>query len=259
MKYSQEAVFHDIYQDAKWQINWEIYQVVDRYTATAFHLEDTLKVDWMVTVVDLDSGLTNQDKSTMEFWAAMTPSYIIYSIELEQALHRAHTVLACRNLVSIFILAMLPYKISMNAMRRKLPIKIDDHRSLWTIPAAQLLSIACHKPKLPITLMVSRPFCMEIHKLQVWMVGRVWVSMLKYGGWNYFWMYSCLSPCFFSYLNLSPVQMDSAQVFTTFWVTQMEVDVPHLPNPWKLQCGWYWSVSGLISSYEHICSINVQW
>jgi hypothetical protein len=46
-------------------------------------------------------------------------------------------------------------------------------------------------------------------------------------------MFSCFSLLFFSSLDLGPVQMASARVFTTFGVNQVEVDFPHAPDPPK--------------------------
>jgi hypothetical protein len=45
---------------------------------------------------------------------------------------------------------------------------------------------------------------------------------------------SCFSSLlFFSSLDLGPVQMASARVFTTFGVSQEEVDFPRAPDPPK--------------------------
>jgi hypothetical protein len=46
-------------------------------------------------------------------------------------------------------------------------------------------------------------------------------------------MFSCFSLLFFTSLDLSPVQMASACVFTTFEVSQVEVDFPRAPGPPK--------------------------
>jgi hypothetical protein len=43
---------------------------------------------------------------------------------------------------------------------------------------------------------------------------------------------SCF-PLLFSSLDVGPVQMASAWVFTTFGVSQMEVDFPRAPDPPK--------------------------
>jgi len=50
---------------------------------------------------------------------------------------------------------------------------------------------------------------------------------------EYFWMFSCFSILFFSSLDLGPVQMASAWVFTTFGVGQVEVDFPREAGPPK--------------------------
>jgi len=57
---------------------------------------------------------------------------------------------------------------------------------------------------------------------------------------------------FFSSLDLGPVQMASAWVFTTFTVSQVEVDFPHAPDPPKGHPEWYQTVAGRMSSYEYI-------
>ena len=49
------------------------------------------------------------------------------------------------------------------------------------------------------------------------MVVGAWVRKLRYGGWDHFWMLSYFSPLLFgSCLDLGPVQMVSAYVFTTY-------------------------------------------
>jgi hypothetical protein len=72
----------------------------------------------------------------------------------------------------------------------------------------------------------------ERYELRVWMVGGVWVRKWRYGGRDHFWLFyvSLLS---FSSLDLGPVQMASARVFTTFGVNQVEVDFPRAPDPPK--------------------------
>jgi len=57
---------------------------------------------------------------------------------------------------------------------------------------------------------------------------------------------------FFSSLDLGPVQMASARVFTTFGVSQVEVDFPRAPDPPKGRPEWYQSVAGLMISYEYV-------
>jgi hypothetical protein len=44
---------------------------------------------------------------------------------------------------------------------------------------------------------------------------------------------SCFSLLSFSCMDLGPVQMASARVFTTFGVNQVEVDFPRAPDPPK--------------------------
>jgi len=73
----------------------------------------------------------------------------------------------------------------------------------------------------------------EIYGLREWMVGGVWVWKWRCGGRDHFWMFSCFSLLFFSSLDLGPVQMASAWVFTTFGISQVEVDFPRAPDPPK--------------------------
>jgi len=83
------------------------------------------------------------------------------------------------------------------------------------------------------TLMIPTMTYAEIYGLRVWVVGGVWVWKWRYGGRDDFWMVSCFSLLFFSSLDLGPVQMASAWVFTTFGVSQVEVDFPRAPDPPK--------------------------
>jgi hypothetical protein len=46
--------------------------------------------------------------------------------------------------------------------------------------------------------------------------------------------------------------MASAWVFTTFGVSQVEVDFPRAPDQLKGRPEWYRSVAGLMSSYEYV-------
>jgi hypothetical protein len=50
---------------------------------------------------------------------------------------------------------------------------------------------------------------------------------------DHLWMFSSFSLLFFSSLDLGPVQMASAWIFTTFGVSQVEVDFPRAPDPPK--------------------------
>jgi len=68
---------------------------------------------------------------------------------------------------------------------------------------------------------------------------------------------SCFSLLLFSSLDLGPVQIALAWVFTTFGVSQVEVDFPCGPDPPKGHPAWYQSVVGLMSSYEYIRGIIV--
>jgi hypothetical protein len=65
-------------------------------------------------------------------------------------------------------------------------------------------------------------------------------------------MFSCFSLLFFSSLDLGPVQMASARVFTTFGVSQVEVEFPRAPDLPKGRPEWYRSVAGLMRLYEHV-------
>jgi len=60
------------------------------------------------------------------------------------------------------------------------------------------------------------------------------------------------SPYFIASLDLGPVQMASARVFTTFGVSQVEVDFPRAPDAPKGRPEWYQSVAGLMISYEYV-------
>jgi hypothetical protein len=74
----------------------------------------------------------------------------------------------------------------------------------------------------------------------------------RYGGRDHFWMFSSFSLLFFCSLDLGPVQMASARVFTTFGGSQVEVDFPRAPDPPKGLPEWYRSVAGLMISYEYV-------
>ena len=62
---------------------------------------------------------------------------------------------------------------------------------------------------------------------------------------------------FFSSLDLGPVQMASARVFTTFGVSQVEVDFPRAPDPPNGRPEAYRSVAGLMISYKYVCGMIV--
>jgi hypothetical protein len=68
----------------------------------------------------------------------------------------------------------------------------------------------------------------------------LWSMGLEVEIWrrDHFWMFSCFS-LLFSSLDLGPVQMASAWVFTTFGVSQVEVDFPRAPDPPKGRPEWY--------------------
>jgi len=70
----------------------------------------------------------------------------------------------------------------------------------------------------------------EIYELREWMVGGLWVWKWRFGGQGNFWKFSCFSLLVFSSLELGPVQMASAWVFTTFGVSQVEMDFPRAPD-----------------------------
>ena len=90
--------------------------------------------------------------------------------------------------------------------------------------------------------------------------GRKWVnrvSKLGTGGkvinWVVFSSVSSLlfsSPYFITSLDLGPVQMASARVFTTSRVRQVQVDFPPAPHPPKSCPEWYQLVAGLMILYE---------
>jgi hypothetical protein len=68
---------------------------------------------------------------------------------------------------------------------------------------------------------------------------------------------SLFSSLFFSSLDLGPVQMALARVFTTFGVSQVEVEFPRSPDPPKVHPERYRSVAGLMISYEYVRGMNV--
>jgi hypothetical protein len=83
------------------------------------------------------------------------------------------------------------------------------------------------------------------------MVNGAWVKKSRYGDGITFGCF-CFSLLFFSSLDLGPVQMASARVFTTFGVSQVEVDFPRapdLPKGYPERCQ---SVAGRMISYEYV-------
>jgi hypothetical protein len=68
------------------------------------------------------------------------------------------------------------------------------------------------------------------------------------------WMFSCFSLLFFSSLDLGPVQMASARVFTT---SQWMWSFPVRRIRRKVALELYQSVVGHMISYEYVRSINV--
>jgi len=79
------------------------------------------------------------------------------------------------------------------------------------------------------------------------MVVGAWVRKLRYGGRDHFWMFSCFSLLFFSSLDLGPVQMASAWVFTT---SQWRWSFPVHRIRRKVAIELYRSVVGLMGSYD---------
>jgi len=75
-----------------------------------------------------------------------------------------------------------------------------------------------------------------------------WVRKWRYRGQDHFWMFSCLS-LLFSSVVLGPAQMASAWVFTTFWVSQVEVEFPHAPDVLK---GRHWAVPISCGTYGFV-------
>jgi hypothetical protein len=76
-------------------------------------------------------------------------------------------------------------------------------------------------------------------------IGSVW--KWRYGGWDHFWMFSSFSLLFFSSLDLGPVQMASARVFTT---CQWRWGFPVRRVRRKVAIQLYRSVVGLMGSYN---------
>ena len=116
----------------------------------------------------------------------------------------------------------------------------------------KLPSIPSHKRKLSITLMILITTYAEIYELRVWMVGGIWVRKSRYGDGI-----TLDVSCFFSslllfLLDFGPVQMASARVFTTYGVSQVEVDFPRALHPPNGRPEAYRSVAGLMISYKYV-------
>ena len=137
---------------------------------------------------------------------------------------------ACSNSVGITILKKLTCEMSTNDM--PLTYTMDDYQWLRTMPAAEA----------PIDAK-----SWEEALLHWWF--RQWPTP-RYTGYGYGWLVeyglgsqdmetgllgdvSCFSLLFLSSLDLGPVQMASAWVFTMFGVSQVEVDFPRALDPPK--------------------------
>ena len=78
------------------------------------------------------------------------------------------------------------------------------------------------------------------------------VRTLRYADGITFGCFLFLSFLFFSSLDFGPVQMALARVFTTFRVSQVEVDFLHAPDPPKGLPEWCQSVAELMIWYEYV-------
>jgi hypothetical protein len=105
--------------------------------------------------------------------------------------------------------------------------------------------------------MISTMTYAEIYELHVLMLGGVWVRKSRYGDMITLDVFVS-SLLFFSSLDLGPVQMASARVFTTFGVSQVEVHWRDVPDPPKCCPEWYRSVAALTISYQYVRGMNVQ-
>jgi hypothetical protein len=74
------------------------------------------------------------------------------------------------------------------------------------------------------------------------------VRKWRYRGRDHFWMFSCLS-LLFSSVDLGLAQMASAWDFSTFWVSQVEVEFPHAPDVLK---GHHWAVPISCGTYGFV-------
>jgi len=103
------------------------------------------------------------------------------------------------------------------------------------------------------TLTISTKTYAEIKAMGVMVVG-AWVRKLKYRGRDHFWMFSHFSALlFFSCLDLGPVQMVLAWVFTT---RQWRWSFPMHQMRRKVAIELYQSVAGRKISYECVRSRN---
>ena len=150
---------------------------------------------------------------------------------LQDILYRAcgSTAQAPLNLVTITFLEKLMCQISMNKTRLTYTTNGYDRcrqRKLPSMPNYELKlyhlddSDSDRRRDIQATGMDGRRSMGSVRK---------W----RYGGPDHFWLFSCFSLLLFSSLDLGPVQMASAWVFTTFGVSQLEVDFPRVPDPPK--------------------------
>jgi hypothetical protein len=88
------------------------------------------------------------------------------------------------------------------------------------------------------------------------MVVGAWVRKLRYGDGITFGWFLFLSSLLL-FLGSRRSTMASAQVFTTFGVSLVEVVVSHMPCLPRGCPEWYQSVAGLMSSYAYVHSMIV--
>jgi len=135
-------------------------------------------------------------------------------------------------------------------------------RKLPSMPSHEqkLPSMLSHERKLSATLMIPTTTYAEKYELRVWMVGGVWVRKWRCGGYG---SSSAVSFCsfdsfssllFISSLDLGPVQMASAWVFTTYhW--RWSFPVRRIRR--KVAIELYRSVVGLMGSYDCVRRVIV--
>jgi len=117
----------------------------------------------------------------------------------------------------------------------------------------KLPSMPNHERKLSTTLTIPTMTYAEIRATGMMVIG-AWVRKLRYGGRDHFWMFSGFSLRFFSSLDLGPVQMALAWVFTT---SQWRWSFPVHRIRRKVAIELSRSVVGLMGSYDCVRTMIV--
>jgi len=130
---------------------------------------------------------------------------------------------------------------------------INDHWRLRPMAAAEApIDAKSRAEALPPWQFQQRP--MPTYKLREWWSLEHGLGSWDNGGRDHFWMFSCFSLLFFSSLDLGPVQMASAQVFTTCW-WKCSFPVRRIRRMVAIELDQ--SVAEIKISYEHVRSMNV--